>query len=370
MSTYLWFIIYVHNSNSIIMPVRVSFHPNRMSFTPHPAPKHFEDELEVSKWNAALERSHRLRSISDSSLRNLNVVGNPFLLSGASKKRMQDRIIAMYRLATPRSVKTHTRKILYNFKCNFVTLTLPSTQMHSDKEIKEKCLNQLLVELRKYYGVENYVWKAELQVNQNIHFHIVTDQYISYYALRRRWNRILDKLGYIDAFRNRMEAMSFEDYYSQGKRYNSQLRRADAMVRYKQGQVSNWSNPNSVDVKMVRSDKEVAIYMSKYMVKDIVDKDKEELSPEELSLLERGKEFGRSWFCSRSLSRLDTKFSFSLSKAEELVDLIVKAEGTKFYSGDFFRVWYFRFENLSFEVRGYLRGWLLHNAHVANYNVP
>ena len=87
-------------------------------------------------------------------------------------------------------------------------------------------------------------------------------------------------------------------------------------------------------------------------------------------LLERGKEFGRSWFCSRSLSRLDTKFSFSLSEAQELVDLIIDAEGTKFYSGDFFRVWYFRFENLSFEVRGYLRGWLLHNAHIADYNVP
>src|SRR5690625_1994957 len=118
------------------MPLRVTFHPNRISITPHPTTKHFEDQFEQSTW---------MQSIN--SLRNLRVAGNPFLLSKATKRRMQDRIMAMYRSATPRTVVTTSNKLLYNFRCAFITLTLPATQMHTDKEIKELALNQLLVEL-------------------------------------------------------------------------------------------------------------------------------------------------------------------------------------------------------------------------------
>src|SRR5690625_4448603 len=83
------------------MPLRVTFHPNRISITPHPTTKHFEDQFEQSTW---------MQSIN--SLRNLRVAGNPFLLSKATKRRMQDRIMAMYRLATPRTVVTTSNKLL------------------------------------------------------------------------------------------------------------------------------------------------------------------------------------------------------------------------------------------------------------------
>src|SRR5690625_1883113 len=85
--------------------------------------------------------------------------------------------------------------------------------MHTDKEIKELALNQLLVELRKHYDMQNYIWKAELQANKNIHFHIVTDAFVQFHALQLRWNRILSKLGYIASFRNIMLAMYFKTYY-------------------------------------------------------------------------------------------------------------------------------------------------------------
>src|SRR5690625_4606399 len=146
--------------------------------------------------------------------------------------------------------------------------------MHNDKEIKELSLNQLLVELRKHYDMQNYMWKAELQANKNIHFHIVTDAFVQFHALQRRWNRILSNLGYIASFQNRMLAMDFKTYYQNALSYNKEIRRIDALNRYKKELSENWSNPNSVDVRVVKSDKMIASYITKNISNDIVHKDK------------------------------------------------------------------------------------------------
>jgi|GEM_PF-5721821 len=82
----------------------------------------------------------------------------------------------------------------------FITLTLPSKQMHSDNFIKENCLNQFLVELRRDHGLKNYLWRAEAQFNGNIHFHICIDQFIYHDIIRKRWMRIIDKYGYVQRY--------------------------------------------------------------------------------------------------------------------------------------------------------------------------
>lgn len=341
------------------MPVRVTIQPNSLSLTPHRVTKSFNDKID-----------DLFKQQPINSLKNLRIRGNPFLMSKATKRTMRNRISAMYRLATPRTVKTSRGKLIHNYRCNFITLTLPSKQIHSDKEIKEQALNHLLIELRKHYGVENYVWKAELQKNQNIHFHIITDQYICYYALRRRWNRIINKLGYVDRYAERMHKIGFDGYHQNALKYNPKRSKAESLIKYKVMLKNGFSSPNSVDVKAVRNDKDIAIYMSKYMTKDILESTGEELDPEDQELLERGNAFGRSWFCSRSLSRLKTGLTFSYSEIEKILGEIMESEGVKFYSGDFFRVWFFRYTNLSHYVQNFLRGWLMHNAYIANYNYP
>src|SRR5690625_6501081 len=105
--------------------------------------------------------------------------------------------------------------------------------MHNDKEIKELSLNQLLVELRKHYDMQNYMWKAELQANKNIHFHIVTVAFVQFHALQRRWNRILSNLGYIASFQIRMLSMDLKTYYQNVLCYNKGLRRIDSLYIYK-----------------------------------------------------------------------------------------------------------------------------------------
>lgn len=145
-------------------------------------------------------------------------------------------------------------------KVVFITLTLPSKQMHTDTELKSKCLNQLLTELRAKYGRLLYVWKAERQKNGNLHFHVLLNRYIPARELRERWNRILSKLGYIDVFESK-----------HGHR-----------------------DPNSTDVHSLYKDKRtgkrvvsVVSYMAKYMSKE-------------------GDEIeGRYWYASSELSSVD-----------------------------------------------------------------
>ena len=216
-------------------------------------------------------------------------------------------------------------------------------------------------------GVDDFLNMFKFLVENGftkIHFHLITDVFIQYQALRKRWNRILEKLSYIEPYTLRMSSMSFEEYFENGRKYNPELRRTTALDRYKRGMREKWKNPNSVDTRAIKTPRDVAVYMTKYMTKQPT-----ELANDE-SLLERGSEFGRAWFCSRSLSRLQTYHRMSLSQAQELIDFVYKGESTKEIIGDFFRVIYFRISELGNQFEAWLRGWFLHNAYLSNYIYP
>jgi hypothetical protein len=156
------------------------------------------------------------------------------LISKKANKRIRnaiDWLIAITKEKETLNVKTNTT---YFWRVNFITLTLCSKQAHSDKEIKDILLNQFLTELRQKYGLKNYVWRAESQSNGNIHFHIVTDIFIPWRVLRTTWNRIQNKLGYVDAFE---------------KKYGH-------------------NDPNSTDVHSVQKIRNLSAYLSKYCGKN------------------------------------------------------------------------------------------------------
>lgn len=103
----------------------------------------------------------------------------------------------------------------------FITLTMPSKQMHHDNFIKENCLRPFIDWLtsEKTYitrkgkskglqqgcGVKAYVWRAESQENGNIHFHLIVDRYIDKDQIRWRWNAICERFGYITRYRYTQE---------------------------------------------------------------------------------------------------------------------------------------------------------------------
>ena len=175
----------------------------------------------------------------------------------------------------------------YMFKIAFITLTLPSKQIHSDSEIKELLLNQFLIELRKYENVKNYLWRAEKQKNGNIHFHILVDRFICWSSLRDRWNRITNKLGYCDRYREDMHLFHSSGFKVREDLLNSWEYKKQVKA-YQHGKANDWNSPNSTDIHSLKHVTKAAAYILKYCTKD-----------EQNANID-----GRLWGCSEQLSNI------------------------------------------------------------------
>ncbi|GAG93822.1 unnamed protein product, partial [marine sediment metagenome] len=155
----------------------------------------------------------------------------------------------------------------YKFKLAFITLTLSALQRHSDNTIKHKCLNQFLIEAKKKWKVNHYLWRAESQQNGCIHFHVIVDKFIPWSELRDTWNRIQNKLGYVDRYRIEMKKFHAgglrvrKDLLSKWA-YKSQLR------AYRTGSKQDWNSPNSTDVHSVVLIHNLPAYLAKYCTKN------------------------------------------------------------------------------------------------------
>jgi len=289
---------------------------------------------------------------------------NPFIISKASKKKIFDSINSMYALSPKRTITMRNKKELYNFKLSFVTLTLPAKQVHSDIEIKKLCLNQFLVELRKYYNVNNYLWKAELQQNKNIHFHLILDQYVDFQALRRRWNRILEKLGYISAYRDKFKNMNLTQYHEM-RNQKASCSFEKSKAAFAAGKQSNWSNPNSVDVRSVLNKRNLAGYLGKYISKNVSSDEVDE------NTKFRQLSFGRSWFRSYSLSSLKYVNKYLACEMQELIKYLrSKKDVVLEITHDFFTAFYFSAEKLDKSFQDFLNRFLINNAKLYNYPIP
>lgn len=83
----------------------------------------------------------------------------------------------------------------------FITLTLSSAQVKTDNYIKRNMLSQFIDKLQYNHQIKNLFWRAEKQKNGNLHFHIITDKFIDYKQIRKYWNDIQEKEGYIDSYK-------------------------------------------------------------------------------------------------------------------------------------------------------------------------
>lgn len=204
----------------------------------------------------------------------------------------------------------------------FVTLTLPSKQVHHDNLIKNECLDPFLEwvkasEIKKGWNVKCYLWRAESQKNGDLHFHIICDRWIDQKALRKKWNQLIERLNYITMYRltqqyiyrdgfciraEQMEKQVESMMYTVQKaiehkkiipdtRYvdNPDVRSvlnliivdgqglskevAENLVEkiqkkaYENGVAENWSNPNTTDVHKLDNINSISAYITKYVSK-------------------------------------------------------------------------------------------------------
>ena len=184
-----------------------------------------------------------------------------------ARRKISKAIEYLIFMARAKSLPNTFHGKAFVFRIAFVTLTLPSAQIHSDNEIKQKCLNQMLIELRRRWNVRNYVWRAEKQVNGNIHFHILVDKFIPWSELRDCWNRICNKLGYVDRYRNQMR-----DFHSGGFSVRDDLLKTwnyKAQIKaYQSGKANDWNSPNSTDIHSIKKVSNIQKYITKYATKE------------------------------------------------------------------------------------------------------
>jgi len=192
-----------------------------------------------TEWNIKPRFNREVRSQynsnSDVVNQSIEEVQYSGVMTAFAKKRLRRAIQLMVAISLPKEAQHFKTGKYFKFRVNFITLTLPFEQgEHTDKSIKSLALDPWIKRMKRKRGLKSYVWRAEKQANGNLHFHIITDTWIHYQAIRDDWNECLQRFGYIDKFQER-----------HGHR-----------------------NPNSTDVHAVWRIKNLAAYFVKYMSKN------------------------------------------------------------------------------------------------------
>jgi hypothetical protein len=227
-------------------------------------------QLELELFSQPVFRDHPDEQIirNSNSLANLSRAKHTGIVSKKAVKRLYTAMDWLLLIAKNKWAENNHNHRLFKYKLGLLTLTLPSDQMHSDNEIKHKALNNFFTQCRQRFELQNYLWKAEKQKNGNIHFHIVFDKYIDYSVLQGIWNKILDGMGYIEAYRNNQKA-----WHSNGFRPRPWLFKTwslkSQIEAYKSGKITNWSNPSStVDIHSLKKIRNAKAYLAKYLTKN------------------------------------------------------------------------------------------------------
>jgi len=244
-------------------------------------PRHYNSPNTIGRFLQA----HQKELIEHGLVTNASLAYSGLITKG-SAKRLRKAINILISLSEWKTAKHFKSGIEFQFKINFITLTLPSPQGSvSDKDLKKHCLQPWLKFWRRKTKGMSYVWRAERQKNGNLHFHICTDRYIYYKDIRDTWNRNLNRFGFIDRFE------------------------------------SNHSHrdPNSTDVHSINKIQDLAGYLVKYMAK--------------LDPLEQKIE-GKVWDASMNLKKASYCTTTITSDLNQELHELTAVEGNRHFKAD------------------------------------
>ena len=284
-----------------------------------------------------------------------------FSISDNAYRTLKRKISWLYYLAKSKQVTTQNGKSIYNFKIGFLTLTLPTKQKHSTSYISKNLLNQFLTEIREKTKMENYVWRLEFQKNGNVHYHLVTDTFLDYELTKKVWNRILYNHGYIQDYQKKFSKMTLTEYNKYTNPDNKKEFKKVATSYFK-GKACNWSQPPTIDIKSVISNKAISNYIAKYFAKSSDDNPiKNELDNDENS------QNIRLWFCSRSLSKLKTVSNFCEAVSYDIFAIVSYCEKVKKVIGKYATTFYFEIKNITGNPRKWIETILKEYSRQNNY---
>jgi hypothetical protein len=318
----------VSNKREYVFMPKISMKPNQITLFNEVLYKDFETQ--------------QLKSLCGSTgYRTVQKSFHNFNLSINGNRSIKQKINWLYSLSAPRTIKTYSGKVIYKFKMNFLTLTLPSTQQHPTAEITKICFNQFITEMRQRCNLTNYVWRLEFQKNKNVHYHIATDCYIDYFFAQKVWNRIINKLNYVDVYQAKFQKLTLHQYWneqSKGKFDNFAVYKK----RFENGVNCNWTNPHTIDTKNCTSSDSISSYISKYFSKN----DIAAVRCNDLDNVENSKSL-RLWFCSRSLSVLKSICSYVENTEINFFELLKNEAAARIVEIKYATCLFFDFNKLS-----------------------
>lgn len=245
-------------------------------------------------------------------------------LSETGRKNLLNSVSRFVYFLNLANERKRRKKLKGKRSLKFVTLTLASEQCHTDNVIRHELLNQFLTELRQKFKLTNYVWKAEKQKNENLHFHLLVDIFIPYSDIREIWNRVQNKLGYVDRFYERIAKDGFDFYYQLAKLHNANTPDSLIIERWKRGCAANWKNPPSTEIRQVERVRKIRAYFGKYFSKPTV--------------VDEG--FGRIWFASRTISNFPVMKVDMSEEGEEIRHYLFHYHTKNYKSFDYADVCY------------------------------
>lgn len=259
-------------------------------------------------------------------------------LSLTSKKKIINRILWLNQISEVKTYKTKKGQYIQH-KLSMLTLTLPSEMKHSPQFITENCLTRFLNLIRSYYKIKNYIWKLELQQNGNVHYHIITDAELDYNSLKKIWNKIINKFGYVDQYSLTSLRLGERKYIE---------KRLEEMRKYKKYKLLNeanlvkeikevwryqksikFSQPNTINIKRISLNSNIENYIAKYVSKGSNSVSHESFGGEREEEEEELKKIGRIYSNSENLSKV--------SKLKDNIQEILK-----FSYHYFSEVWHFK----------------------------
>lgn len=161
----------------------------------------------------------------------------------------------------------------HDFQIGFCTLTIPAHKAVKASFAHENLLQPFLRTARRKWGIEDYIWKAELQARGQLHYHITWSEFVEFTKIRDSWNSLLRKHRLSDDFARR----------------------------------HGHFNPNSIDIHAVWKINNLKAYLAKYIAKAEADK----------SALD-----GKVWDCSKSVKRLPFSVVMTYEKRDFLEDAV------------------------------------------------
>ena len=155
-------------------------------------------------------------------------------VTNGAKKRINKAVDLLIQKSPSKYIFNHVTKKRMPFTLNFITLTVSAIKNISSVEGYENLLKPFLRKLRvKFKSGISYVWKCELQLRGQIHYHLTCNRFVDLNWIRSEWNKLQHQNRYLDHY---------------AKIYKS-------------------FNPNSTDVHAVWKVRDVASYLSKYLSK-------------------------------------------------------------------------------------------------------